>query len=1003
MMKNGKKMVGLIVVLVWAMMMPATLFAGSAINTPTVKYIDNAAVAAGDAISINDIIITESSTDSWQDSKGGRFTITIPADLALVPSLRANQKGAAGAAGKHRMATVIANATSPGSLSTSVMGTSTSPHGIFLEFASAGGNNNGVLFIYNSAGGTEGGSHYGLLKVYGSGNSATRSYQYGSAAAYGSQKARVAGFGGFGTYSSSSLANGSAKVGQIYYNSTTKEIVLTLAAKGRDTAAFLEKIVLQGFKFNARNTTGTGSQSLTFADGSADGLTNFLGITGSSAAVVSLTNKALVIEGAATGAANVPPTIPAGPGKVDGQAMGRLKVTVIGDTTKADNKLTISLDNGAKFHTGAAGITQLGSGSGPGITIAGTGWARWSNLSTTKSLSVNAAGQLVVVLGSPMSNQQVIQIPRSTTSKVIDTSAVTADSDITATVTGDGTDWAAISGTAVVASAKLVGTTVSFKDSSGADEFTTLYAGRKGEATADKLKIAETAPASLTAGGTFTLAANLGAKFSTNASLAAVEENVSGYTGGQLVLPTLTLNAAAASKTGTVTTASTSALGIWYYNGFNFDLSAATPGPLQITVSGTAGAAGVVTLATVINATATTVSSSAGVIVPGSVFNVPDIVITEQKAGALEINKIGLKFPAGFSIDDTGVTVSATAGTTSTSSITWGDVGATETSYAYLSVGAKSTTTLGAYTITISGLKLTAASTVSAGNASLIIAGGTTTWAATTAAGAGFNSNTFAKPTKQTLVFGSVVSATIPTVSAPVVSGTVVTQTFLPAGNDIGKVGDVYVFTSGTSGQYYNGSVWSATEAPFTAGATLDSMSVTYDVDGLAKGSVVYIGYGVGLTGTNATMNSNATFVLAYTTTVAISTGTAAGQTDVTLSVANSIELYLNITNNDGVAYADIAQEWLVFGAIVGGVDAGVFFFDGTAVTAFDAALDLATVVYAFDHTADTFKVTDLNMGTLGMAAGDVFWYAYVYAPTAIDLTDSTSYSVENVIMITGQ
>ncbi|MBC8441448.1 MAG: hypothetical protein H8D87_17395, partial [Deltaproteobacteria bacterium] len=224
--------------------------------------------------------------------------------------------------------------------------------------------------------------------------------------------------------------------------------------------------------------------------------------------------------------------------------------------------------------------------------------------------------------------------------------------------------------------------------------------------------------------------------------------------------------------------------------------------------------------------------------------------------------------------------------------------------------------------------------------------------------------------------------------------------TFIPAGNDIGKVGDVYVFTSG---QYWTGTAWTATETAYSKGATLGSMSVNYNVAGLASSSAIYIGYGVGLTGTNATMNSNATFVLAYTTTVAISTGTAAGQTDVTLSVANSIELYLNITNNDGVAYADIAQEWLVFGAIVGGVDAGVFFFDGTAVTAFDAALDLATVVYAFDHTADTFKVTDLNMGTLGMAAGDVFWYAYVYAPTAIDLTDSTSYSVENVIMITGQ
>jgi hypothetical protein len=68
MIKNGKKMVGLIIVLICAMMLPATLFAGSSINTPTKKYIDNAAVDTNDAVSINDIILTESSTSSWQDS-----------------------------------------------------------------------------------------------------------------------------------------------------------------------------------------------------------------------------------------------------------------------------------------------------------------------------------------------------------------------------------------------------------------------------------------------------------------------------------------------------------------------------------------------------------------------------------------------------------------------------------------------------------------------------------------------------------------------------------------------------------------------------------------------------------------------------------------------------------------------------------------------------------------------------------------------------------------------
>ena len=998
MIKNGKKVVGLIVVLVCAMMMPAILFAGSTISTPTIKYIDNAAVAAGDAIAISDITLTESSTSSWQNSVGGRFTIKIPADLALVPSVNARQTGG------FSIPAVSSSLSSVGSLSTSVIGTASSPHGIYLEYGSSASGvtsvNHGVLFIYNSAGGTEGGSHYGLLSVYGSASGAgggEMGYQYGTGMTYGSEKARVAGFNSFGTYSSSSLANGSAKVGQIYYDSTTKEIVLTLAAKGRDTSAFLEKIILKGFKVNARNTTGTGDQSFTFADGSADAATNLLGITSHTVAVASLTTSPIKIEGAYSAAADyVPPTIPAGSTVIDGQANGRVKVTVIGTTTKADNKLTLSLDNGAKFHSGAAGSGQLG---GSLITVAGTNWSLWANQSATKSLSVDAAGQLIIALGSPVSNQQVIEITRSATSDVIDTSGVTADSDITATVTADGTDWAGVSGTAVIASAKLKGTTVAFEESSGATELSTLYAGRTGESTADKLKVSETAPASLTQGGTFTLAVNLGAKFSTVTTLTATEETVSSsYTDSALVLPPLTTTSAVASKTGTVTTASASALGIWYYNGFNFNLAAATPGALQVTVSGTAGASGTVTLATVINATATTVASSTGTIVPGSAFDVPDIVITEQKAGALEVNKIGLKFPSGYTIDASGVTVSAVAGTTSTSNIAWGGVGTTEESYGYLSVGAQSTTTLGAYTITISGLKVTAASSVNSGDASFIIAGGTTTWATT--ASAGFTSNTYAKPTKETVVFATVVSATVPTVNTAVLSGTVVSQTFLPAGNDIGKVGDVYLFVAG---QYHDGSAWTATETPYASGVTLGSLPLSYDIVGLPGASKVYIGYGLGLTGTYATMNTNATFVLAYTTaaTVPVSVGAGAGaNVTATINTSDTYDVTLTTTNAAG---ATPTQEWIAYQVIVSGTASGWWFLTPTGtVQQYTAGMDLSTVLYD-TAAAGSVAIGQYKLGTYLPTAGDQLIIAYVYSTSTIDIADPTSYVVENVVTMTVQ
>ena len=998
MIKNGKKVVGLIVVLVCAMMMPAILFAGSTISTPTIKYIDNAAVAAGDAIAISDITLTESSTSSWQNSVGGRFTIKIPADLALVPSVNARQTGG------FSIPAVSSSLSSVGSLSTSVIGTASSPHGIYLEYGSSASGvtsvNHGVLFIYNSAGGTEGGSHYGLLSVYGSASGSgggEMGYQYGTGMTYGSEKARVAGFNSFGTYSSSSLANGSAKVGQIYYDSTTKEIVLTLAAKGRDTSAFLEKIILKGFKVNARNTTGTGDQSFTFADGSADAATNLLGITSHTAAVASLTTSPLKIEGAASGAANVPPTIPAGSTVIDGQANGRVKVTVIGATTVASNKLTITLDNGAKFHSGAAGSTQLGGSSG--ITVATTAWNLYEAAHTGDSLSVTAAGALVIQLGSTMDNQQVIEIPLSATSDVIDTSGVTADSDITATVTADGTDWAGVSGTAVIASAKLKGTTVAFEESSGATELSTLYAGRTGESTADKLKVSETAPASLTQGGTFTLAVNLGAKFSTVTTLTATEETVSSsYTDSALVLPPLTTTSAVASKTGTVTTASASALGIWYYNGFNFNLAAATPGALQVTVSGTAGASGTVTLATVINATATTVASSTGTIVPGSAFDVPDIVITEQKAGALEVNKIGLKFPSGYTIDASGVTVSAVAGTTSTSNIAWGGVGTTEESYGYLSVGAQSTTTLGAYTITISGLKVTAASSVNSGDASFIIAGGTTTWATT--ASAGFTSNTYAKPTKETVVFATVVSATVPTVNTAVLSGTVVSQTFLPAGNDIGKVGDVYLFVAG---QYHDGSAWTATETPYASGVTLGSLPLSYDIVGLPGASKVYIGYGLGLTGTYANMNTNATFVLAYTTaaTVPVAVGAGAGaNVTATVNVTDTYDVSLTTTNAAG---ATPTQEWIAYQVIVSGTASGWWFLTPTGtVQQYTAGMDLSTVLYD-TAAAGSVAIGQYKLGTYLPTAGDQLIIAYVYSTSTIDIADPTSYVVENVVTMTVQ
>ena len=105
--------------------------------------------------------------------------------------------------------------------------------------------------------------------------------------------------------------------------------------------------------------------------------------------------------------------------------------------------------------------------------------------------------------------------------------------------------------------------------------------------------------------------------------------------------------------------------------------------------------------------------------------------------------------------------------------------------------------------------------------------------------------------------------ADAPGIGTPAVSGTVVTQMLYPQYSDasFGKIGDIYVFTSG---QYYTGSVWTAAETAYKSGSTLNSITVVYDVAGLAVGSKIYIGYGEGLVDTYATMISNDTFVQGY-------------------------------------------------------------------------------------------------------------------------------------------
>jgi hypothetical protein len=989
--KISKYMSVVFVTLLFAFTMTSNVFASSTVNTPTAKLINAKTVDAGDETVLNDIVLTETSAFGFQATGGGKITIKIPSNLKL----SANSNGS--------------NLTNPDSTtgtitrSTAILGTEASPHKLYLKPAAAA---TGVIFLYHSASGTSG-SENGILTVYQKGvGGATSAYIYGTGGVtYGTAKSFVAQYGVYTTYTSAGLTATVPQVGQIYFDDTTNEIVISLSALAQSDASFLESLTLENLNvIPAAAVTVEEDSNITIADGDPDGLDLF-GVDNHTVKVATLAIQAATVSGASSGTANAPPTIPAG--KVAGQACGQLKITLVGDANANDNVITVALDNGAKFHTGsvnAAASNTLASSAPEAIMVAGTNWNVWAATYAGESLTVNASGELVITLGSgDISDTETIVIPRSTTGAIIDTLGVTTAGDITATVSATGTNLADISGTAVVADAQLAGSTVAFVDDTTAG-LTTLYTGRTYEAigATEIVRLAEDAPASLLAGGTLNLALNMGAKFQSGSTFVIAKADP-GTSALLFPTPVSVGTTSVDNVTTTLTTPSTAILGGADFTNFDFDLSAATPGSLQVTFSGTAGAAGVATIATIMDATVTTGGDAIATSPNATSVTVPDITITENEAGALAAGYIGFLFPDAFVLDasQAGATITVTGGPTGgvAAAVTMDTTVAGALNVAYIQILTPSAAADGLYTIVISGLTGTTGANAS-GSLSCTVGGNGTTnkYVAAT-----FGSNFGAKPTTATVAFANVVSATVPFADTPVVSGTAITQTFIPAGNDLGLVGDVYVFTSG---QFWTGSAWTATETAYQSGSPLAEMSVNYDVAGLATDTLVYIGYGKGFTGTYATMNTSATFVLAYTVPAAapVLIGEDAGETQATADVTADTALYLNITNDDGVAYADIAEEWLVFGVLYNGVDQGVWFYDGTDVIALAADTVLADVTYAFDHSVDYFNVIDVNLANdLGMAAGDTFWYAYVYAETAGDIDDATSYVIENIVWVTGE
>ena len=193
---------------------------------------------------------------------------------------------------------------------------------------------------------------------------------------------------------------------------------------------------------------------------------------------------------------------------------------------------------------------------------------------------------------------------------------------------------------------------------------------------------------------------------------------------------------------------------------------------------------------------------------------------------------------------------------------------------------------------------------------------------------------------------------------------------------------------------------------PYVIGSNSDTSVVTATIQ---VDKVILSGVAVG-TATIVVEDSSTPVpqqaLLDVTVAVATPVGKDPGPVAETVAPATELALYLNITNTYGNLPADIAQEWLTFQAIVGGVASDLFFWNtnGLIITYATANADPQAATYAFDHTSDTLNVIDVSLGAIGMTAGDILWYGYAYSLTALpDLSDLSGVVFDNFVHLTVQ
>lgn len=496
--------------------------------------------------------------------------------------------------------------------------------------------------------------------------------------------------------------------------------------------------------------------------------------------------------------------------------------------------------------------------------------------------------------------------------------AGTANGAITAKVTVYNGNAVLTSSDVTIGEVVSSGTTAAFVEASGTTatvDYNTLFAGRDYAAGItggvggenDQLKVTELVPSSLLVNGTVSLTLSGGAKF--GAAPAKVDTTIA-MTAATATYPAATQNYTV--NTGSGTTAGANSV----FTFGNLNLTSATAGDLSVTVGGNGGAsAGTVKIASVVNATTATVAAGGQTVAANQVMTVPEITLVEGAYSALANNDtIGVALPAGYTIQTAAgdAAVSATAlknGTDVTVKVTdknGTDVTATALGSAtgnfevakglsanganqmfiVMAAAGQSGAANGPYTIKITGLKAKAASGAVAGDVNVTIAGAHSGGTSTAAALKGEEASSWtskASATKQSVKVGSIVSNTVPAITAATTGANTsqtITGSVVAAANDQSKLGMIYVaaevpstgvFLKNSAGSWvaYNPAAPVAYAGPVTLGTTSVEVTKDLNVSGII-GTKIYLGYGLGTTAFGVTVPWNnmltaSTYNLVYT------------------------------------------------------------------------------------------------------------------------------------------